>query len=222
MKTKTISLILVLTVPFLTTAVFAGTPESHQTTVQRICSSLQLLEVTTSKTEYWVGEEVMILIANQGNVTVTLSCVPPLLIFNETGSKVYPCLHLMIIVPIQPGQTMNYTWNQRSCFDDKQVPPGNYSVLVLVAQIGELPVPSGDVRFAIRSIAEDVNNDGEVDMRDVAVAARAFGTKPGDPNWNALPDLNRDNAINMMDIGMIAKKFGWGFLYWQHKCMSFN
>jgi len=51
--------------------------------------------------------------------------------------------------------------------------------------------------------------DMKVDVKDVAAAARAFGTRPGDARWNTNADLNLDYKIDVKDIAAIAKKFGW-------------
>jgi Ca2+-binding EF-hand superfamily protein len=54
----------------------------------------------------------------------------------------------------------------------------------------------------------DVNMDGKVDGRDIAIVARAFGSIPGDPRWNALADVNDDGKIDGKDIVTVVKLFG--------------
>lgn len=54
----------------------------------------------------------------------------------------------------------------------------------------------------------DVNGDGRIDMRDIAVAAKAFGTFPGNPRWNPWVDFNQDGKIDMKDIATSAVIFG--------------
>jgi parallel beta-helix repeat protein len=54
----------------------------------------------------------------------------------------------------------------------------------------------------------DVNMDGKVDGRDIAIVARAFGAIPGDPRWNALADVNDDGKIDGKDIVTVVKLFG--------------
>jgi hypothetical protein len=56
----------------------------------------------------------------------------------------------------------------------------------------------------------DLNSDGIVDMRDIAIAAKAFGSTPVSPNWNPIADLNGDGKIDMIDIAMVARDFGTG------------
>ena len=54
----------------------------------------------------------------------------------------------------------------------------------------------------------DINNDGKVDGKDIAIAAKAFGTRPGDPLWDPRADVNFDNKVDGKDIAIIAKDFG--------------
>jgi peptide/nickel transport system substrate-binding protein len=51
--------------------------------------------------------------------------------------------------------------------------------------------------------------DYKVDIFDVALAARSFGSYPGHERWNTVADLNLDYKIDITDIALIAKKFGW-------------
>ena len=54
----------------------------------------------------------------------------------------------------------------------------------------------------------DVNIDGKVDIRDISVAANAFGCCLGESRWNGAADENEDCKINIRDIALIAKHFG--------------
>jgi len=57
------------------------------------------------------------------------------------------------------------------------------------------------------SLAGDLNNDGKVDIQDIALAASAFGSYPGHPRWNPLADINKDGIVSIIDIVLIAKNF---------------
>jgi parallel beta-helix repeat protein len=59
----------------------------------------------------------------------------------------------------------------------------------------------------------DINHDMKVDMRDIGVSAKAFGTFPGDAKWNPHADITGqegipDGKVDMRDISLIAKYFG--------------
>ncbi len=105
---------------------------------------------------------------------------------------------------IDPGITdLNFTFSiPRSA----QVGTGVANVSVYDPH-GVLYGPGASSSFSI-TLLGDLNNDGKVDMIDVAIAAKAFGTKPGDARWNAVVDVNKDGQIDMRDIALIAKNFG--------------
>lgn len=54
----------------------------------------------------------------------------------------------------------------------------------------------------------DINMDYKVNAKDVAAAARAFGSYPGHPLWDARCDVNIDNKVDARDVGLIADQFG--------------
>lgn len=62
----------------------------------------------------------------------------------------------------------------------------------------------------------DINGDGKVDMKDIGIAAAAFGTRTGEPGWNPDADITGprplvpDGVVDMRDIAMIAQNFGKG------------
>jgi len=58
------------------------------------------------------------------------------------------------------------------------------------------------------SLATDLNKDGIVNILDISLVAKAFGSKPGDLNWNAVADVNQDGIINILDISKVAKDYG--------------
>jgi len=54
----------------------------------------------------------------------------------------------------------------------------------------------------------DVNGDGKIDGKDIALASLAFGTVPGDARWNPDADINQDGKIDGKDIVLISLNFG--------------
>jgi hypothetical protein len=54
----------------------------------------------------------------------------------------------------------------------------------------------------------DLNMDGKVDMKDISIAARAFGSYPSHSRWNPIADENEDNKIDMVDIALVCRNFG--------------
>jgi len=62
--------------------------------------------------------------------------------------------------------------------------------------------------FTVSPLVGDVNGDLRVDITDVAVASRAFGSTPSSLRWNPIGDVNGDGKIDITDIALIAKNFG--------------
>ncbi len=58
------------------------------------------------------------------------------------------------------------------------------------------------------SFVGDLNGDGKTDTRDLAITAKAFGSRPGDSNWNVDADVNHDNIVDIKDHATIAKYYG--------------
>jgi len=63
----------------------------------------------------------------------------------------------------------------------------------------------------------DINKDGVVDQKDLAILAAAYGShcanydyqgEPASPNWNPLADLNGDGVVNLLDLLLLANDWG--------------
>jgi len=54
----------------------------------------------------------------------------------------------------------------------------------------------------------DLNMDRKVDLKDIALAARAFGETRTRPRWNPMADINQDGKIDLRDIALVARNFG--------------
>jgi hypothetical protein len=54
----------------------------------------------------------------------------------------------------------------------------------------------------------DLEVDGKIDMKDIGIVARAYGSRPGSLNWNPFADINGDGKIDMRDIGAVARQYG--------------
>ncbi|MDH5461842.1 MAG: ABC transporter substrate-binding protein [Candidatus Bathyarchaeota archaeon] len=54
----------------------------------------------------------------------------------------------------------------------------------------------------------DINNDGIVNIEDIAIIAKAFGSYPGHPRWNEIADIDKNGVINILDLAKVAKNFG--------------
>ncbi len=54
----------------------------------------------------------------------------------------------------------------------------------------------------------DLNKDGKIDIKDLAIVTAALGSFPGHPRWNSKADVNLDNEVNVVDMSLVAGHFG--------------
>ncbi len=54
----------------------------------------------------------------------------------------------------------------------------------------------------------DVDGDNEVTLFDFGQLVAAFGSMPGDSNWNANADLDGDEEVTLFDFGILVRNFG--------------
>jgi subtilase family serine protease len=84
--------------------------------------------------------------------------------------------------------------------------PGTYTVTLNVTDNkGSWNIATVNVQVILLG---DLNDDGKVNIIDIAIVAKAFGKKHGDPDWNPSADLNNDKVINIVDIAIVAREFG--------------
>jgi len=90
-----------------------------------------------------------------------------------------------------------------------QIPPdarqGLYTVYVSTRH-GPQQV-ANNATFTVK-LPGDVDGDGWVSSYDLFALADAFGTTPGDPNWNPQCDFDYDNWVSSYDLFTLADFFG--------------
>jgi len=75
-------------------------------------------------------------------------------------------------------------------------------------QQGEYVAFAIDEYFLGVTVVGDVNGDGVVDDSDLSDLSKAYGSKPGDPNWNPNCDFNGDNKVDASDLFDLSKNYG--------------
>jgi len=57
----------------------------------------------------------------------------------------------------------------------------------------------------------DIDLNFWVNIVDISIVAKAFGTRPGDARWNPIADMDRNRWINIVDIFIVAKNYGYEY-----------
>ena len=75
-----------------------------------------------------------------------------------------------------------------------------------LSDIQFIPI-SAQYSYSGSGIPGDVNMDGTVNMRDIAILIILFNITPYSTNWNPNADINNDGVINMRDIAIALVNF---------------
>jgi hypothetical protein len=54
----------------------------------------------------------------------------------------------------------------------------------------------------------DIGFYGRVGLQDLVILAKAYGSKPGDANWNPAADIKGDGKIDLPDLVSLAQHYG--------------
>jgi parallel beta-helix repeat protein len=174
-------------------------------TVTDLKRDIAITNMSTSKNIVGQGYtlSVNVTITNQGDLTETFNVTA---YCNETALTL-PNGKNYTTITLTSGDytTIIFTWNTTS------FAKGNYTVSAYASSVlGE--TDTSDNLFidgwVFVAMPGDVNADGIVDIFDCVIVALAFGSKPGDINWNPVADINNDNIVDIFDIVVVALHFG--------------
>jgi hypothetical protein len=101
-------------------------------------------------------------------------------------------------------QLVSFTWNTRDFGST------NYTVSGKTTLRGVIDVDSTDDRKYYSTLIEvnprfgDIDDDGWVDVGDIAAISFAWGAQPGDLLYNLRADVNADGIINAEDLALVG------------------
>jgi hypothetical protein len=64
------------------------------------------------------------------------------------------------------------------------------------------------LRVGIVGCAADLDDDGDTDLTDLAALLAAYGSGPGDPNYNPSADFDRDDDVDLNDLAFLLSDYG--------------
>jgi hypothetical protein len=162
---------------------------------------IAIIDVTPSTAQAYAGWIVNITVVakNEGEFTET---------FNVTAYYDTNPIETKIVSNLASGAnvTITFNWNTSSV-----QPCKNYTIWAQASIVpGETDttdntLTDGTVKIKLMG---DVNGDGKVDGKDIALIVKAFGSYPGHPRWNPNADINNDNKIDAKDVALTLKNYG--------------
>jgi len=178
-------------------------PYTFDTTPFQIVHDVAVVSVVPSATEVYIGQivNITVIVQNEGDAAETfiVTCKYEL-------EGVEHTIGTQTVTNLAPNTTttLTFTWTTT-----------DITIHTIKAELPPLPGETDTADNTLTSpttvkvkILGDINGDGEIDMKDIATAASAFGSFPTHPRWNPICDLNGDDKIDLKDIGFIAKNFG--------------
>jgi hypothetical protein len=131
------------------------------------------------------------------NITVTVY-------YNITGGNVAGVQNVTMLSG--QNETLTFAWNTASvpvCYTNYTLT----AVATILADYTPADNTLADGNITVRFMG-DITGTGAVDISDISIAAAAFGSHLGMPNWNPAADVNGDGVVDIMDIALIASNFG--------------
>jgi hypothetical protein len=58
------------------------------------------------------------------------------------------------------------------------------------------------------TIPGDIDGNFKVQLQDLVILAMAYGSKPGDSNWNPNADIDGNNVVGLSDLVILAQHYG--------------
>jgi len=160
-----------------------------------------ITDIILSANTTYIGRTVTINVtaSNLGNITET---------FNVTLYCDNTPINTTLIENLPPDTNKTTTFH----WDTIGVKPcNNYNITAKATILpGETNTTNNiltDGKVKIKMIG-DIDGDGQVDMKDISLAARGFGSFPGHPRWDPNLDINNDGKVDLKDVGLIARNFG--------------
>jgi len=91
---------------------------------------------------------------------------------------------------------------------------GNYSLRASVTSLEEEMSVADNNRIGgsvLVTTPGDIDGDFSVDLKDLMLLAKAYGSTPADANWNSNADLDGNGGVHLIDLVTLATHYGQHF-----------
>lgn len=178
--------------------------------VRNSVSSVSAVDETAGIGVYWnAGCTNSVLSINWGVLSPGQSAQVVVYVRNEGNQPILLTVAPTNYSPTNASNYLSFTW---TCENATILP--NEIVQVTTKLFVSSPQTTGnftfgfDIIFGKENILGDVNGDGVVNMLDLMLMQKAFGSTPGSPNWNPACDLTQQGKIDMSAIVIAIENFG--------------
>jgi Tol biopolymer transport system component len=101
--------------------------------------------------------------------------------------------------------TLTFMWNTAG------FAYGNYTISAYATPVlgetdlGDNTYTYGTIKITIPG---DINGSGRVTWEDLSILGPAYGSKPGDVNWNPNADIDSSGRVNWLDLSILGLNYG--------------
>jgi len=157
-----------------------------------------------------IGVEPFKTVVGQGYVSINLTAENQgnyAEVFNVTAYCNSTPIATMISISLPSGANIiiTFTWNTTG------FAKGNYSVWAYAWPVlGETDKTDNTYTdgTVIITILGDINGDFKVDIKDLVLVIKNFGSYPAHPKWNPNADVNNDGKVDIKDLVLVIKHYG--------------
>jgi uncharacterized protein YfaS (alpha-2-macroglobulin family) len=171
---------------------YSGETLFNSTTFQ---ASALSITITTDKQSYNIGDNVTI----SGNVTLSSLGLSGALVAIEVQD---PNGTTKVVRVLETDTLGNYGLSF-------QAPAGSilgtYTAFASASHQGAIATAETPFLLKRKTVSADINEDGRVNIIDLTLVAKAFGSHLGDLRWDSRCDLDGNNVINIIDITLVAR-----------------
>jgi uncharacterized protein YfaS (alpha-2-macroglobulin family) len=176
---------------------YNGQTALNSTSFQLKPPSALAVTIAAEKQLYNVGDNITI----AGSVMLSSIKQPQVLVALEVQN---PHATPIIVRVLETDSQGNYNLTFPASQDSLV---GNYSAFASATYNGSIARAETSFTLKPNISSVDINQDGKVNILDLAIVARAWGSYPGHPRWDPRCDVNGDGKINIMDITLVAKEY---------------
>jgi hypothetical protein len=100
---------------------------------------------------------------------------------------------------------LTFTW------DTSDFTKGNYTLSAYAEPVqGETDTSDNALTVGVvtLTIAGDLDGNFKVQLADLVILAKAYGSKPAEPKWNANADIDNNDIVGLSDLVILAKNYG--------------
>jgi hypothetical protein len=176
------------------------THEVHDGFFQSLIVDVGIADISAVPSVLYPGDSVnvSVTVTNTGNSTETFS------IDVYRNSTLLATLNITSLAP-DTNYTVTFIWDTSGVSFGKYRLSAQILPLPFETHISDNTLIDGIVKLKIPG---DINGDDVVDIFDALLASAAYGSKPGDPNWNPDADLNGNSIVDIFDMIILASHFG--------------